>query len=80
MKIGKEELTQLKAIQESNKKLVDEFGMISISEETLKKRKATALMALEQLKTAEQDLAKKLEDKYGKGSVNLETGEFTPAE
>lgn len=78
MKIGKEELTQLKAIQESNKKLVNEFGMISISEESLKKRKATALMALEQLKTAEQDLAKKLEDKYGKGSVDIDSGEFIP--
>ena len=78
MKLAQEELTQLRAIQESNKKLVNEFGIISISEESLKKRKATALMALEQLKTAEQDLAKKLEDKYGKGSVDIDSGEFIP--
>lgn len=78
MKLQQEEIAQLKAIQESTKKIVNEFGQISISEETLKKRKASALGYFEQLKVAEQDLAKKLEDKYGKGSVDIDSGEFIP--
>lgn len=78
MKLEQEEIAQLKAIQENTKKIINEFGQISISEETLKKRKASALEYFEQLKVAEQDLAKKLEDKYGKGSVDIDSGEFIP--
>ena len=31
-----------------------------------------------QVQEKEQNLAKTLEDKYGKGNLNVETGEFTP--
>ena len=44
MKLEQEEIAQLKAIQENTKKIINEFGQISISEETLKKRKASALV------------------------------------
>ena len=32
------------------------------------------------LEEQESKLAKSLSDKYGKGSINIETGEFTPSE
>jgi hypothetical protein len=34
---------------------------------------------LQELQEKELILAKKLEDKYGQGSISLETGEFLPS-
>ena len=78
MKLTKEEVNQLKHIKSSTEKVVNEFGQISISEEGLKQRKARAVEFLDQLKGQENQLAKSLEDKYGKGSVNIDSGEFIP--
>ena len=40
-------------------------------------RKKELLSRLLKLSEKQNDFAKKLEDKYGKGNVNLDTGEFT---
>jgi len=36
------------------------------------------LNTLSEVREKENTLAKELTDKYGKGSLNIETGEFTP--
>jgi len=78
MKLTKEEVDQLSQIKSSTERVVNEFGQISISEESLKQRKSRELEFLDQLKAQENQLAKTLEDKYGKGSVNIDSGEFIP--
>jgi len=45
---------------------------IQIKKEQLK-------LNLQKLQEKEGDLAKKLEEKYGQGSISLETGEFLPS-
>ena len=34
---------------------------------------------IKKIETEEQELAKSLSDKYGRGSLDIETGTFTPA-
>lgn len=79
MKLTKEEIQSLETIQKQNRGLINELGQISLAEHNLKERKEAAIKYLSLLKQNESELAKALEDKYGKGRVNTETGEFTPA-
>ena len=44
----------------------------------LEQRNDNAFDFLTKLKEQEISTMKTLEDKYGKGSINLDTGEFTP--
>jgi len=72
------EIDVLKKIQEDTNALIREFGQIKLSEISLEQRTERAENFLEQLKLREKDAAEKLEAKYGKGSLNVETGELIP--
>ena len=43
-------------------------------------RKEELMASLRKLDEKQGDIKKKLEDKYGKGSISLDTGEFTPTQ
>lgn len=78
IKLSQIELQQLNDIKNSRNKIVMEFGNISIIRKQLEDRENAALVQWNSLQTSERTLAKTLEDKYGKGTVNTETGEFVP--
>jgi len=78
MNIEKEELEKLKLAQQNKMLVVEELGKISIAELELKDRKKRAEKFLFQLKEQEISLAKNLELKYGKGTVDFASGKFTP--
>ena len=75
-KLTKEELQSLQDIRNNNAAVIQEFGNIAITQLDVDKRKASAENFLNNLRTSEAELAKKLEEKYGRGNINLETGEF----
>ena len=54
------------------------IGETEIAFENLGIRKKELLDGLMKLSEKQNDFAKKLEGKYGKGNVNISTGEFTP--
>jgi hypothetical protein len=78
-KLAQEELDQLSTIQQKNAALVQELGAISLAEINLDARKEKAEEFLAELREAEADLVKSLEDTYGVGSIDLSAGEFIPA-
>jgi len=78
IKLSEIELQQLNDMKNSRNKIVMEFGNISIIRKQLEDREKAALVQWNSLQTSERTLAKTLEDKYGKGTVNTETGEFVP--
>lgn len=78
-KLTQEELNQLSELQQKNAALVQELGQISLAEINLDARKEKAEEFLAELKQAEVDLVKSLEDTYGIGSIDLQAGEFIPA-
>ncbi len=77
-KLEQQEIEQLIAIEKTSNILVKEFGEISIIETNLELRKNKAKESLIQLNNFKNDFSVKLEDKYGKGKIDLSKGEFIP--
>lgn len=77
-KLSQQQLQQIKSIQQKNQSVVQELGEIEILKLQLKKRQQTAQQYLEDLLQEQQTVAQEIEDTFGKGSIDIETGEFTP--
>ena len=77
--MSKLEEKELKSLQENQGKInqiVSNMGAISIQKINLEKSKETLLSELQKIETEQNNIKKELEEKYGKISVNLESGEF----
>lgn len=77
-KLTEEQLKALNELQQKNQMLITELGQISLAEINLETRREAAEKFLGELRTAEQNLAKQLEDTYGAGTIDLNKGEFIP--
>lgn len=77
-KLSQEQLQQIKSIQQKNQAVVQELGQIEILKLQLKKRQQTAQQYLEDLLEEQEQIAQEIESIFGKGSIDIETGEFTP--
>ncbi len=80
-----EELAQIKTLQEKYSVLGIELVQLKLSLETakeylqsLQEKEALIIDQIKQTNTEEKALADNLDKKYGEGSLNLESGEFTP--
>lgn len=85
IKFTQEELNNLNAVQNDYQNIQNEFGTLRIRrlqiEQTLESidRREVELEGLyNQVRENETTLAKTLQDKYGPGNLNTQTGEFTP--
>ena len=76
-KLTQEELSQIETVKQKSQALVQELGQIELLKLDLKSRKDNAITFLQELKQEEKELAQALEAAYGKGTINLEKGEFT---
>jgi len=76
-KVLQEELQQVKLIQQKNQSVIVEFGQIELLKLDLEDRIQNAKAYLHELREEERTLAEFLEQKYGKGSIDPETGEIT---
>ena len=77
--MSKLEEKELKSLQENQGKInqvVSNIGAISIQKINLEKSKENLLEELKKIEGEQIDMKKELEDKYGKISVNLQSGEF----
>ena len=78
-KLTKEEIQQVKVVQDNRQKVINELGQIKLAELNLEKRLENAENTLEELQQQENELAKYMETKYGNGVIDIDTGEFTPS-
>jgi len=85
-KFTQEELDEITALQTSNAQKVTEFGQIELElmltdqrKEMLTETKQKLQGDYKNLQTREQELVRKLNEKYGAGTVDITNGEFTPA-
>jgi hypothetical protein len=76
-KLPQQQLQQLRNIQQNYQSVVQELGQIEIAKLQLKKRQQTAQQYLEEVLEEQEQVAHEIEDTFGKGSVDIETGEFT---
>ena len=79
-KFTEEELTTLKAIQSKSQSATLKCGQLYLSKLRLEEQEKFLQDQLKELEQEEATVAKQLSDKYGKGSIDIETGEFTPTE
>ena len=77
--MSKLEEKELKSLQENQGKInqvVSNIGAISIQKINLENSKESLLEELKKIEAEQIEMKKELEDKYGKISVNLQSGEF----
>tara|TARA_Y100000389_G_scaffold121831_1_gene119223 strand:- start:1764 stop:2048 length:285 start_codon:yes stop_codon:yes gene_type:complete len=78
IKFTEEELQTLQNLQSTYNQITLAMGQVSLQKIQLEKREESILNTLSEVREKENTLAKELTDKYGKGSLNIETGDFTP--
>jgi hypothetical protein len=79
-KLTQEQLQQISDIQNNYQAVAQELGNIELQKIALEARRQAAEQFLIELQTQEKEVAVAIEQEYGKGSINLSTGEFTPTQ
>ena len=78
IKLSEDEIKLLNGIKNIREMLLKEFGKISILEIQTLTRKEAAKLKFENLENTQMEFAKQLEEKYGKGTIDIESGIFIP--
>ena len=79
-KITEQEIEKVKGLRVKFDQLVNTIGQVEVQLYNLQEQKKELQMSLLNIQQEELTLAKELEEKYGKGTVSLDTGEFSPTE
>jgi phosphopantetheine adenylyltransferase len=78
-KLLQEELQQIEDIQKRMQAIKTELGQLGLAKIDLRNRKINVENYLADTQEMESKLVKGLEEKYGKGSIDLQKGEFIPS-
>ena len=76
---SEEELKEIKDLRLSLDTVTFQLGRISVEKIKLEETKTLLKNQLKDLEKKEASIAKKLSSKYGKGSIDIETGTFIPS-
>lgn len=76
--VDSEELRRVNEVRTKFGELTHEYGKLQITKRMLKKELGQIENQFEELLMKEESLMKELNDRYGVGNLNVETGEFTP--
>ena len=76
--LEKSEIDELSTLKTKFQDLVAIIGNTELQFIEIKKRKKQLEEALVDIQEEERVLAKKLEEKYGQGTISLDSGEFLP--
>ena len=77
-KLTSEELQQLKGFSEKRNQITFNLGQTDIQRALLEGQRNSILENLTNLQEEENKVGKELQEKYGNGNIDIETGEFTP--
>jgi hypothetical protein len=84
-KLNEEEITQIREMQTQYNKFVFELGSfeaqlaeVAAHRIVLETEKSNVLNDIKSLTVREKELLASLQDKYGVGNINIETGEIVP--
>ena len=80
VKFTEEELTQVQNIQKSYANVQNQFGQLKLAQIRLDKDEIQLEDALKSIQEEENKFLEGITEKYGQGSLNPETGVFTPTE
>ena len=74
--LTEEEKKEIVEIQNQENDYMVQLGQIEYQIQSLKSQKNTIGESLKQFEQRKTTLAQQLQDNYGEGSINIETGEF----
>jgi peptidoglycan hydrolase CwlO-like protein len=76
-KITEAEIKKVTDLKTKFNQLVATMGSIEVQKIQLELQKEELKVSLSNIKKEENTVAQELEDKYGKGTISLDTGEFS---
>jgi hypothetical protein len=77
IKLSKEELKTLKGYQQQQNQYTFDLGNVDLQKAILEGQRSAILENFANLQEKSNKTAKELQEKYGDGNIDLETGEFT---
>ena len=80
IKFSDDELKQITEIRTSYAEITNRFGQITLTKYNLQKQEEQAEIDFESIKVKEQEVLKTITEKYGPGTLDPNTGVFTPSE
>ena len=80
IKLSEEELKILREYQKKQNAITFYLGQVDIQKAFLEGQRSSILDGLADLQEKSNKTAKELQEKYGEGNIDLETGEFITSE
>jgi len=80
IKLSQEELDFVKQLQTDQQNLITQFGSIEYQMQLLELQKDQLIESLNKLREQELTTGNELTQKYGNGTIDLESGTFTKTE
>ena len=80
IKLSQEELDNIKQLQQQQQNLIGQFGQLEYQMQLLELQKDQLVETIGKLQKDEQKIGEELTQKYGNGTVDLESGMFTKTE
>ena len=80
VKFTEEELKQIQNIQVSYQNVQSQFGQLKLAQIRLDEQEVDLEEALKAIQSEEKKFLDGITDKYGQGTLNPETGVFTPTQ
>jgi len=80
IKLSQEELDNIKQLQQQQQNLIGQFGQLEYQMQLLELQKDQLVETIGKLQQNEQKIGEELTQKYGNGTVDLESGMFTKTE
>jgi len=77
IQLSQEELDNIKQLQATQQNLISRFGQVEYQLQVLETQKDKLVESLAQLQEEEINLGKILTEKYGNGSIDIDSGLFT---
>lgn len=74
--LTQEELDEINKLSQTQKSLIDSFGYLEYQIQDLELQKTKLIEEIKIQKSQEVEVAKRINEKYGEGTVNISTGEF----
>jgi hypothetical protein len=77
IQLSQEELNSIKELQTLQQTLINQFGQVEYQLQILEAQKDKLVDSLAKLQEDEANLGKVLTEKYGNGTINIDSGLFT---
>jgi hypothetical protein len=80
IKLSQEEIDSIKQLQNQQQSLINQFGQLEYQMQLLELQKDQLVETIGKLQIEEKEIGTNLTEKYGNGTVDLESGMFAKTE